>query len=241
MSRSFSILAGLILLMTSAQAIAGGPARLCLPIDGVTEKNASACGQQIATALRDKLWSDDSNQGVQLQMHQNQWYAVASLLPNADIKLTDFESALAGSDFSIPRDRLRLFGSVRLELDVSPDAEAALVNELAREFRGKAELTKRELKTLCVTFVLPYEKERDIFLSLSRAAITGSSTDSTSPADALPSYAELQHVIAKHHGRLNDISWSGAWACRVLGSVTSAKAEGQVSQLARPAITDQDR
>ena len=88
----------------------GGPPRLCLPVDGVTSATANQCADRIAQALGERAVGK-----VVVRENDKQWY----VLFHYDAKrvtLAELDQALKGSAFSIPRDKLRLFGHVMLEI-----------------------------------------------------------------------------------------------------------------------------
>ena len=57
----------IVLGLMPLELLAGGPPRLCLPVDGVTADNADECAARLASALKDKLWTHpDTPTGVQI-------------------------------------------------------------------------------------------------------------------------------------------------------------------------------
>ena len=71
------------------------------------------------------------------------------------VKLSDVEAALDGSIFSVPRDKLRVFGHVTLEVKTRARPEE-LENDLAAmEFVSVGE-SKTDQDVLLVTVDMPY-------------------------------------------------------------------------------------
>ena len=213
-----------VLLLLPATLLAGGPPWLCLPLDGVTADNAQSCGEKLTAALEDKLWKDGGEQAVQIRAHGDQWYLAFPM--GTDVALADVEGALKGSRFTIPRDRLRLFGHVILEIEGSTGAKdlVAALNEL--EHVSIAQSAEKEGRLL-VTVDMPYpvgngrpdwgtgdwEKFQRNGLSSAAAA----SSESPIKAAELPSYKAFRDLVAKHDARLTEIRWSTQFWCRALG------------------------
>src|SRR5688572_6220115 len=103
-------------LLLPSRLIAGGPPFLCLPIDGVTPDNATACATLIDAKLENLRWSHPEwSNGVAIHEQPSQPYMTFYM--KEDVRLSNIDAALKGSEFTIPRDRLRLFGHVILEID----------------------------------------------------------------------------------------------------------------------------
>src|SRR5262245_25964320 len=118
-----------LLAMLPSTLIAGGPPRLCLPIDGVTANSLAACTDLLATKLDSKLWSSStSDRGVRILENKTQWYAMLTM--KEDIGLAEVDAALKGSGYSIPRDRLHIFGHMILEIQGSSKSAAELLAKL---------------------------------------------------------------------------------------------------------------
>jgi hypothetical protein len=88
---------------------------LCLPVDGVTAENVEACTKLLNSKLEDKLFPHSSKlYGVKLIERANQWYLAFYM--DHDVRLSDVQSALESTEFSIPQDRLHLFGHAILDI-----------------------------------------------------------------------------------------------------------------------------
>ena len=115
-------------LMFPLRLFAGGPPWLCLPLDGVTPGNVAACTEILTGKLEGKFLPQ--NGGIQLQQHAQQWYLTFYM--GKPVALDEVVSALGGSGFSVPLDRLRLFGHVTLEIDCGKGTYVrALVRDIA--------------------------------------------------------------------------------------------------------------
>ena len=215
-----------------AQLLAGGPAWLVVPIDGVTSTNQERCSQLLASGLEQAVFEiQNGTSPVQIQKHLNQWYATFHL--RDDVKLSEIEAALKGSPFSIPRDRLRLFGHVILEIksqsaDLKPlkGQLAALEYVAVPEVQSKADSTE-----LTVDMPYPTEMRRksdgvrfwpdsyqwnDLNTPTTR-------TDTPVNSQTLPSPKDLRSVLARHNAELKDLRWSPEFHCRPIGSVAVPK------------------
>src|SRR5688500_15575268 len=137
------------------QLLAGGPPRLCLPIDGVTAENADECADRLAEALKDKLWSHPGPpSGVQIHRDEKQPYLSCYL--EQPVALSDVEAALQGRDFSIPKNKLRLFGHVELQIDPREAAADKLIADLARMNHVSVAKSNSDQGRLLVTVDMPY-------------------------------------------------------------------------------------
>jgi hypothetical protein len=219
--------AATVLLLLPATLLAGGPPWLCLPVDGVTADNVQACGEKLTAALDDKIWKfGEGDRRVQILAHGKQWYLAFPM--EKDVALSEVAAALKGSRFTIPRDPLRLFGHVILEIDPGQTPAKELLADLkALKYVSVAE-SKAKGDRLLVTVDMPYPAgngpdrgtvgwetfERNDFSS-------NAATTSEPPAKAaeLPSYGAFGELVARHGASLKDIRWSTVYACRVLGGV----------------------
>jgi hypothetical protein len=227
MRAKFSVsLATTIILMLPAPLLAGGPPRLCLPVDGVTAGTANDCAERIAGALGKRAEGK-----VVLRENDKQWYVLFHF--NCEqVTLAELDQALKGSRFSIPRDKLRLFGHVMLEVKIDPAAEQKLLADLKQVKHLTIEESKRNDGVLYVTAVMPYPaaRARDTEGFASRpisderfgAEPSDLAPRTTTPARAqdLPNYDGLRKIAEKHGGTLESIRWK-CWACRVLGGVAA--------------------
>jgi len=230
MSRKpLSLAVAALFLLFPASLIAGGPPWLCLPIDGVTTANAKASAELLTTKLIDKI-SPHTRGGhtVEVREHSGQWYLTFHMGDN--VGLGDVEAALKGTNLSIPRDRLRLFGHVILEVDAQKSTPEKLLADLDALNYTAIEKSEPKDDRLLVTIDLPYpvedgNRERgsvawDSFsrndLSFDQAA----RSDPPATPETLPSYKAFRDVVTRHKASLKDIRWSQQYACRPLGGVT---------------------
>lgn len=233
MSRTISTAAfAMALLLIPARLPAGGPARLCLPIDGVTESNAAACSKLIADGLGNRLFPRAPLRDVVLEEREHQWYALFYLGGEKDVKLSEIDAVLDGSEFSVPRDKLRFFGPVRFEVDVRTADHKALLKALAALKHVEIESSSHNDGALVVTLILPENGRRDVFHLLKASARASNGSAPSITALALPSYAALHEVVRKHDAALNDISWSSEWACRMLGSLAVPEEDSKPAKVA---------
>src|SRR5688572_30395535 len=118
-----------LFLLVPAQALAGGPPWLCLPVEGVTPGNAAAGAELLTRKLGP--WLSPHVRGerdVQLRRHGDQWRLTFYM--GKDVRLSDVETALRGSGYSVPRDKLRMFGHAILEIEAPAGTEDNLVAAL---------------------------------------------------------------------------------------------------------------
>jgi hypothetical protein len=231
-----------VFLMIPAQLMAGGPPRLCLPIDGVTADNATMCAKRLADTLGDKLWPHSRPRGVEMRQNEKQWYAMFT--PMQAVKLSEIDAALKGSAFSVPRDKLRLFGHVILAVDNRSAPPKELMTELeAMEYVSVAE-SKRAKGLLLVTVDMPYPRHfgkqtthfgsvplsKEIFRRTDFSSDASTKNESPATSRDLPSFNALCAVVEKHNATLRDLSWSNRWACRMLGCVAVLKTDGDTSK-----------
>jgi hypothetical protein len=233
------------LLLASGQAFAGGPPMLCLPIDGVSAENADECTRLLAARLGNKVFPGNEDfRPMELRQIGKQWYL--RFYFEEDVALSDLESALEGSSFSIPRDRLHFFGHVVLEIDggVTPpdDLKAGLK---ALEYVSVGESESKENRIL-LTIDMPYP---DKDLRRAPEAVSDNSFQwndfSSNPAakseapatgEQLPNDHAFHVVLAKHDAKLHDIRWTTENACRVVGGVAVQEANGKLNKTAQAAV-----
>jgi hypothetical protein len=223
------IFAVVLVLSLPAVVFAGGPPWLCLPLEGVSEKNAVECSELLTAKLQDKIWKDADQRSVKVAAHEGEWYAIFPMEKN--VGLAEVEAALKGSKFAVAQKRLRLFGHVILEIDPQ---KAAAKDLLARLDEIKevaiAETTDKEGK-LRVTIDLPYpvedgSRERGSvgWDSFRRGDLNTDDGDrSPKSASDLPTYEDLQKAVSKSGGTLKNLRWSDNFACRTLGGVAAKK------------------
>ena len=197
-----------VLLLSPVPLLAGGLPRVCLPIDGVTADNAGACAKLIGTALGDKA------EKIELRENDKRWYALFAVNA-AEVDLGKLDAAFKGGPFSIPRDDLRLFGRVVLEVEIGAASEQKLITDLKATKNLTIEESKRDKGVLLVTVVAPsyprqvgretedfgkvsFEKER---FGAVKSDFAPQADPPAAPRD-LPSYAGLRAVVEKHDGSL---------------------------------------
>jgi hypothetical protein len=198
-----------------------------LPIDGVTSDNLKACADLLTAKLEGKPVTHAGwNHGIKIREHSNQWYLTFYM--GEDVGLREVEAALKGSRFSIPRDRLRLFGHVILEIDAKKTPQKELLAELDALDNVSITESKDKDDLILVTVDMPYPVEDGRREKLSIGwdkfrwndfASDQSSSDNSITSRKLPSYGAVRDVVAKHNAKLHDIRWSTNYACRPLGAV----------------------
>jgi hypothetical protein len=220
-----------VLLLAPAPLLAGGLPRLCIPVDGVTAATAPDCAKRIAAALGAKA------ENVELRESSKQWYAVFNY-NGGEFPLATLDAALKGSKFSVPRDTLRLFGHVALEVEIGDMQTPKLLADLKAVKYLTVDKTKREKGVLIVSAVMPFPKhmgretaefgkspvEMEVFGS-DRSDL-GRNYDPPAAAGDLPTYGALRAVVEKHSGSLKGIRWQCV-GCSVQGglAVPAAKRE----------------
>ncbi len=238
MKRKALLLAGgALLLVLPRPAAAGGPPWLCLPVDGVTADNARECGELLGAKLESKLWQHDGPyREVRVNRHRDQWYASMSI--SQDVRLSEVEAALKGSPFSVPRDKLRLFGHVVLEIDAGATPAKALLAAVDALDTATIAASEEHDGRLLVTVEMPYPKapHRDAVgwdeFETSYVAEPRTRETISATAGTLPGFEEFQGLAAKSDATLTDIRWSIDYWCRPLGAVTAPDRDGagQVAQ-----------
>lgn len=234
--KMFCVLIGGVLPLVSAEVWAGGPPWLCIPLKGVTAENSADCAKLLNEGLQEKFWPHAGRpKGVRIQQSNTEWYATFYM--GKAISLSEVEAALKDSPFSVPRERLRFFGHVELDLKAPEES----INTLRAEVDDLPHVgwtqSKRERGSLRVTIDMPYPR-------LNRVESHGTidwedqfgwtdfnsakPTKSAISARSLPSYGELSKWIKQSDAELKDICWSPNYGCRPLGSVVvSTKTKDQ--------------
>jgi hypothetical protein len=218
--------------LAPALLLAGGPARLSLPIEGVTAETADACAKLLTSGLEDKVLTYEESPGVQIVERGDQWYAAFAM--GDDVRLSDIDAALKGSDFSVSRERLRLFGHVVLEIE-SGDAQskALRANLDSLEFVSVAESEGKDGR-FQVTIDMPYPTElidsrRELAgfaqFRWNNLASVATTTAAVAGAAELPTVEAIDEIVARHKARLTDVRWSAEHACRPLGGVAASEAD----------------
>jgi len=225
----FAIVA--LFLFAPARLMAGGPPWLCLPIAGVTPDNAKQCSDLLTEKLKSKFSPHLArDKGVELREHAGQWYLTFYM--GEDVALRDVDAALKGSRFSVPRDRLRLFGHVILEIDTGKSAAKELLSGLEALSHVSVDKSEHKDKALLVTVDMPYPVENNGSDGLSAgwekfqrndfASDQSAKSEPAATSRDLPSYSAFRDTVARHQGTLKDIRWSTDYACRPLGGVAVA-------------------
>lgn len=216
-----------LFLVVPASVMAGGPPLLCLPVDGVTAGKAGPAAELLTARLEQFVWPH-AEPKVQLQQHANQWYLTFPMGEN--VRLADVETALRGSGFAIPRDKLRFFGHAILEIEPRTAATEKLIAALEDLDRVSIEKSESHGKSLLVTVDMPYpvlEGQERTSIAWDRFERNDFSFDQSArsepPASAaeLPGFEDFRQSVATHGGALTGVRWSQDYACRPLGAVAA--------------------
>jgi len=234
MFRTFSMAVALfVLLFVPVHLLAGGPPRLCLPVDGVTTENADACAKRVAAALGKEVIN------VDMRQNEGQWYLMFHFHRDR-VRLADIDVALKGSPFSVARDKLRLFGDVMLEVDLRKAAADKLLADLKALKHVSVSESKREEGVLLVTLAMPQPaRHGDQTGEFGQIAFTKEILQSsegvvvTAKLHDMPTYEAMRKVVEKHEASLTGLRWEDSWACRVLGCVAARDAHGKLSTAVR--------
>ena len=239
----FALLAALV--FARSQAMAGGPPMLCLPIDGVMAENVDECTELLTTKLESKLFPKAGGfRAIEVRQFGDQWY-LTFYFAN-DVTLSEVATALEGSSFSIPRDRLHFFGYIVLEIDAGASPPSDLATGLdALEFVSVSE-TETKQNRLLLTVDMPYP-EKDFrrtpeaignvtFKWNGLSSDTSAKLDVAATAEQLPNCNSFEELLAKHGAKLHDIRWTTAHACRSVGGVAVPDAGGKLSKTAQAAV-----
>jgi hypothetical protein len=224
--------------LAGTRALAGGPPMLCLPIDGITAVNVDAFTTLLATRLDSKLFPQEGKfRRLEVREFSDQWYVTFYF--REDVTLGEVERALKGSSFSIPRDRLRFFGHVVLEIDAGTTAPKDLAAAMdAIEYVSIGELEVKPNRLL-LTIDMPYP-EKD-FRAVPDAIVGAAfqwndlssapspESDSLATAEQLPTCDTLSERLARRNAKLVDIRWTTAHACRCVGGVAAEDADRKLN------------
>ena len=216
-----------------ANLMAGGPPRLCLPIDGVTPGNVQTCGELLSKNLASKLWAhSDPPERIRLVQRGEQWYLTFHM--GREVALSEVEAALKGSDCSIPREKLRFFGHVTLHFETRGATQERLIADLEQIDNLALDESKAENNLLSQVVEIPYPVDRarkDDALdweSFQRNFFNDNLPEKSStpiPAKKLPSYEMVRTAASRNDVSLKDVVWSPHYACRALGAVASPGAK----------------
>ncbi len=213
------------LCLTTVELMAGGPPRLCLPVDGVTLENAADCAKLLKVKLGDQIVSSRNFSGVQVMPKSEQSYIVLylDLRKRGDsLSLADIDAAFSGSKFSVPRDKICLFGQVTVEL-ACDEAPQKLLDQLASRKNIKVVSSKQVKDRHFVTLSIPFADgfTQQLFRSFGKDPVNHTLTATpTSSADGLLQYDDLKKYCQESDVKLGDVRWSSSWHCRIFGAVT---------------------
>jgi nitrate reductase NapAB chaperone NapD len=206
-------------------------------VDGVTAENSQVCADRLQSKLEDRLPDYPGYRGFQLKQAGDQWYLMFHF--DKDVSLADIDAALKGSAFSIPRDKLQIFGHATLIVDPRPTSTKNVLTALLTiDHASIAKLDDKD-GLLSVTVDMPYPAEtivRDHWekvasVSFQRSDLSSDRSTKSEPAinsASLPGYDTFRDVLAKQNAALKDIAWSPYYACRAVGAV-SAKPSDRVT------------
>lgn len=239
-SRSWFPAFAFAVVMLPVTVFAGGPPQLCLPIDGVTAGNASRCTDLLTAKLAEKIWLP-SERGIRLRQHAQQWYVTFYM--KEEVGLGEVESALAKSGFSIPRDKLHLYGHAILEIEGANRSTGDLQTTLKKLPHLSVEDSKRNGDTLLVTLDMPYPRrdirsdteplEFDTFVRSDLSSDQSARSEPPATPQSLPGYGAVRDMVSKHNLRLKDIRWDTHHACRSLGCVAGPDSNKVASAAAK--------
>jgi hypothetical protein len=223
-------------LMTPGRALAGGPPWLTVPIDGVTGENARACSELLGSKLAsNQMARGQDSDGVKAYQRDGQWYMAFYF--GEDVRLSEIEAALKGSSFSVPRDRIHMFGHVIVELDAKDSSAKALLADLESLRHTLVIESKSDGARLLATIAMPYPTHGDRNYSddagwgkfkgyMEEGDVIGTrGDDDEATAAELPSLQTFDKVAAKHKATVKDVRWSVNFACRSVGCVALPKSD----------------
>jgi hypothetical protein len=230
--KSSLFVAGALVASLQLTALAGGPPWVSVPIDGVNAKNSQACAEKIGAALKDKIFpGSEAYSGVNIGEHNGQHYAMFHM--QKDVTLSDVEAALRGTSFTIPRDKIRLFGHTVLEVQADEAQGKKLLADLESLNPVWVAESNQADKKLRVTLEMPYPAETTGGRPSQKSVGTwqkyqrndfmqeGPKTDDVYAVAELPTYNTLRDTIAKSGGKLEDVRWSTQYACRAVGCIVA--------------------
>jgi hypothetical protein len=135
------------------------------------------------------------------------------------VALSDIEAALRGSAYSVPRDKLRLFGQATLSVQTQRTADEFKADLEQLPFVVVDSIEQQDQR-FQVTIDMPYWlKVGDAtFQRTDFSSAASSKSEPKASCHELPSYDRLRDVVARHNGQLTDIHWSAYLGCRMLGA-----------------------
>jgi hypothetical protein len=195
----------------------------------VTAESAPAAAGLLTRKLEPWVWPHAGREpGVQLQLHANQYYL--TFFMGEDVRLADVETALRGSGYFIPRDKLRLFGHVVLEIEAPAAESEKLLAALDGLDRVSVAESESQGDNLLVTVDMPYPtydvQERtsvawERFESNDFSSDPSARSEPEATAAELPGLEAFRRTVANHGGALKGIRWNPNYACRPLGAVAA--------------------
>ena len=218
MFRQLTICAAIAwLLLAPAIALAGGPPRLCIPIDGATTANAHSCGKLVTAALGKGVMN------VDMRQNDGQWYLLLNF--NRDkVRLNEIDAALKGSPFSVPRDKMRVFADAVVEIDLRSANADKLIADLKALDHVTVGETKKVGGVLTVALAAPAPTYRERDTEFGAVAFHKESFRAEAPnapetsLKELPTYTALTKVVEKHQAKVANFGWD-LLGCRVMGCV----------------------
>lgn len=231
MLRRDPLIAAAAFLLFPGLLMAGGPPRLCLPIDAAAAAPAGSIADVLNEKLPGKLISDNGPYGrTEVVRHRDQNYLAFYFAE--DLRLSDVDAALKKAGFHIPRDRLRLFGHAILEFELGDVRPKELLTAIETLDHVAVIKSVSNSGRLLVTVDVPYpvlpqgQSHRDSvgwdkFERNEYSSIRPTKNEPQATADTLPSYNALRDVAAAHKVSLKDVVWSTEYACRAVGAVAA--------------------
>jgi len=212
-----------VLLSLPAIALAGGLPMICLPVSGASSANAEATAQHLAAVLGEGI------ERTSMRQNDGRWYLTFHF--NRDgVRLAEIEKALAGSGVSIDREAMRMFGDIKLEVQIGEAAGEKLLADLKAIKHATIEETKRDGDMLLVTLKLPgpaieIRRPEEFAVAFKDQEFQREiGAGATVAASELPSYTALSKLAARHDGQLVGLRWD-CWGCRALGCVASGTSQ----------------
>jgi hypothetical protein len=225
-------------LLLSSRLLAGGPPWLCLPIEGATAKNAKACTARIEAKLGAKLFDQPKNySGAEIHRDGDQQYLTFYM--KEEVALGEIEAALKGSAFSIPRDKIKLFGHAILEIDLQKSSSKEITAALDAMDNVSIDDSAVNQGQLLATVQMPYpvvdnrpnpnDLRWETFARNDYTAADSSKSETPIAAKALPGFHAFRDLLSSQGASLKDVRWSTTHACRALGCVVVPQDEAVVA------------
>lgn len=220
-----------VLATTNVAAIAGGPAMLWIPIDGVAD--SAKVAETLTEHLNDHVWKHPGRfEGVRLRQDGKQSYLTYYM--GAPVDLSDLQTAAKAADVKLQIEELRVFGHVTLVVDAKQANHQTLVTAI--ENLDRVAVGKSELKDgmLIVHIDMPYPACRrgneGFDIAWDRFHWCDFSSDQTlrrqeepATADQLPTIQDFRKTINAQGAKLADVRWDSRFGCRPLGATVVKK------------------